>query len=743
MSLQPSVLRKLFAAGAVLAIMVATGFYLRGILKGWHSATPPPEKIPENIAQTAKGFTFSKSEGQRMLFTIQASSFQQYKDGERYELHGASITLYGRQGDRSDHIYGSDFQYDKRTGNVVADGEVQIDLQVDSPTGKLRPTTPVASPGTIVHLKTSGLRFNDSTGIAQTKEKIEFRVPEADGSAVGAIYNSHESVLHLKSAVKFVTTGRQQATILGQSAEVLRSPQRVIVEKARIEQPPRVVTTDRLTVLLRDDSTVQRIEGQGNVHALREGPKGFDVSAPQGELGLDGSSQLRSGLLSGGVDFSSTDPERPSHGRAGKLVLTFGGKGALEKVRAEDSLDFNEGPAGKSQEIQASAADFLLRGGKILEKATTSSGPAQILLTQGNSKSTVSAGQFDARFSDDNRLRSVVGSPDAKIVSVTPNQPDRVSTSSRVVAAFTGKGEISSAEQDGSFHYIEGQREAWAEHARYNPADESYVLTGSPRVKEADYSLTAGTVQLNRRNSSAVAQGNVKTTYIQRSQPGGAMLGSADPVHVTGAGMTASRAGGAARYASARLWRGPDIVQAPTIVFDQAHRAIHAEGDASSQVSSVFVQTDKKGKITPVNVTSDKLDYVDADRKAVFTGNVLVKIEGSTVTAETVQAVLEPRNAQAQTQGASQLDHIVAVGDVRIEQANRKAMGRQLFYTAKDEKFVLTGSPSQPPSIFDAERGQIHGDSLTFFTHDGRVLVGSGETSPNVTQTKVQDASKK
>src|SRR5262245_5509165 len=137
MPLQPRVLRGLFAGAAVLAIVVATGFYLRGILNARLTATPPPAKIPENMKQTAQGFSFSKSDGPRTLFTIQASSFKQYKDGQRYELHGASITLFGRQGDRADHIYGSDFQYDRATGNVTADGEVQIDLEVESPMNKL------------------------------------------------------------------------------------------------------------------------------------------------------------------------------------------------------------------------------------------------------------------------------------------------------------------------------------------------------------------------------------------------------------------------------------------------------------------------------------------------------------------------------------------------------------------------------------------------------------------------------
>jgi lipopolysaccharide export system protein LptA len=185
------------------------------------------------------------------------------------------------------------------------------------------------------------------------------------------------------------------------------------------------------------------------------------------------------------------------------------------------------------------------------------------------------------------------------------------------------------------------------------------------------------------------------------------------------------------------------VVEAPVIVFDNAHRSLQAQKDASRRVSSVFVQVDKNGKATPVNIRSDRLSYVDAERRAVYSGNVLVDIEGSTITADTVQAFLLPRGAQGQTQSGSQLDHIVAQGDIQIQQPERKATGSQLVYTAQDEKFVLTGTPQKPPSIFDAERGEILGDSLTFFRHDGRVLVGNGDSSHTLTQTKVQDASKK
>src|SRR5262249_49271097 len=315
-------------------------------------------------------------------------------------------------------------------------------------------------------------------------------------------------------------------------------------------------------------------------------------------------------------------------------------------------------------------------------------------------------------------------------------QADRVTSSRELTAGFNKQGEIVSAEQAGDFRYAEGTRTGRADRARYTAADENYFLTGSPRVTDADTSLTADTGQVNRKIGSMFAQGNVKTTYNQKAQTEGtgAMLGSSEPVHVTGSTMAATRSSGSARYTAARLWRGPDIVEAPTLVFDRAQRSLQAQRDKSTRVAAVFLQKDKNGKTTPVNILADKLSYVDAERKAVFSGTVVTRIEGSTVTADSVQVLLQPRGSQSGPQSGSQLDRIVAQGDIQIQQPGRKATGSQLVYTGEDEKFVLTGSAGHPPSIFDAERGQITGDSLTFFTHDGRVLVGSRDSSQTLTQ---------
>jgi lipopolysaccharide export system protein LptA len=744
MAFDPKRLRKIFAGGAVMVFVIALGFYLRGFFKPQETIPDTPKNIPSGVEKSATGFNLSKSEGGKTLFTIHAASVQQYKEGGRAALHDVSITVFGRNQDRSDQIYGSDFAYDPAAKVVTAEGEVRIDLEAVSAS-----TTPgqpsAAETKNLIHVKTSGLTFNENTGIAQTKAAIEFRVPEGDGSAVGATYDSHGGVLTLKSAVRLTSTSPRKATITGQSATITKNPSKVVMQSAKVEELQRVISADKVTVFLGDDNNIERVVGSGNLHAVSTGVRAFEVSAPEGELEMADANQARKGVLSGGVTFASKG-DSPAEGKAGKILLTFGSGNRLTKARAQDLVQLKQGPAGKSQELHAVALDLSVKNGRRLEKAVTSGGPAEIVREQTPGKTTISAGHFEAVFNDQNRPVSLYGTPDAKIVDTAPGKPDRILTSRELTARFNDKGEIISADQTGDFHYQEGTQTASAERAKYAAADETILLSGLPRVIDANQgiTLTADSIQLNRKTRNASAQDNVKTTYSKMSaQPGGAMLGSADPIHVTGSSATMNSATGVARYTKARLWQGPNIVEAPTISFDRTKRSLQAQGGQGGHVASVFVQKDKNGKLTPVNVTSDRLSYVDADRRAVFSGNVAVRAQDVTISSATVQVILLPNKSQAQTQAASQLDHIEAQGDIKIEQGSRKATGNQLVYTAADEKMVLTGTPERLPSIFDAERGQISGDSLTFFTHDGRVLVGSGETSKTEIPNRIPDASKK
>jgi lipopolysaccharide export system protein LptA len=351
----------------------------------------------------------------------------------------------------------------------------------------------------------------------------------------------------------------------------------------------------------------------------------------------------------------------------------------------------------------------------------------------------VTAGKFTAQFDDLGQLSTVHGAPDARIVNKNSGQPDRVSTSEKLDASFHPGSGIDLLVQQGNVFYVDRERKAWSEKARYTPADQILVLTGSPRVIDGGMTTTARSMRLNRATGEAFAEGDVKSTYSDlKLQPNGAMLASSSPIHVTSRAMTAHRTPAIAVYTgNARLWQDANLVQAPTIEFDHDHRSLHAQGSTTQSVSTVLIQTEKDGKTTPVRITSDQLTYTDDEHLAHFDGAVRAQGSDVTVTSAEMDVYLVPRSKSTTNQslnGAARIDHIIARNRVVITQPQRRGNGDTLVYTAADDKFVLTGGP---PSIFDAERGRITGVSLTLFRHDDRVLVEGNDTSPTVTHTRV------
>ena len=191
-------IRRWFAGGAILVLVLVAGAYFYASWRVQNALKEVPGKIGLNVRQSAQGFTVSRSEAGRTIFKIQASKAVQFKEGARAELHDVMITLYGRDSSRFDQIYGTDFEYDPQSGDVSAKGEVNIDLEAN-PEGLLKPDqAPPKELKNPIHLKTSGLIFNQKTGNAYTKERVEFSIPQANGSAVGVHYSGKDNLLTLQ-----------------------------------------------------------------------------------------------------------------------------------------------------------------------------------------------------------------------------------------------------------------------------------------------------------------------------------------------------------------------------------------------------------------------------------------------------------------------------------------------------------------------------------------------------------------
>jgi lipopolysaccharide export system protein LptA len=812
-------LRRWLAVIAVLFTATVSGMYFYARLRQRNVLKEIPNKIGIDIKQTANGFQFSKSDGKRTLFTVQAGSLKQFQLDGSAELRHVSVILYGRDSSRFDQIYGDDFSYDKKSGNITAHGDVQIDLE-SNPTGGTGPDqgTPreLKNP---IHLETTDLVFNQNSGDASTGARVDFRTPQATGWAVGVQYSGKSNTLTLVSQIHVTLGGPQAGTLVATDGRITHDPHQVVLENPRIERAAGTMQAEEATFFLGPENEVQRILATGNVTAESSGDDADQTRAraDEAEMLLSGKQNLlHTATLTGNVHVERIGSQ-PMQGDAGRAILDFQGRNELKKVHATDGVHLAQHPkpsaapttdasehaspqrASEPQnfDLNAPTVDFFIADANRLDHAETS-GAAQITISPAQNSNpaakattqhtVVTAGRFDAKFAaaadGSSRLTSIHGAPEAKIVNFTPQLPDRVSTSQTLDALFLPQGGISSIIQKGNVAYDDGKvpskhTQAWADKAVYTPADRILVLTGSPRVSEGSMATTARTIRINRATDDAFADEDVKSTYSElQEQPNGALLASASPIHVTSATMTAHNSPAVALYrGNARLWQDANIVEAPSIQFDRDRRFLVAQGKPTQPVSTVLVQPKlvqpspaQPGKVEsasapvskaqtkgeskakakseekpaddgPIAITSARLTYADADRLAHYEGGVTAKGSNFTASSDTMDAYLVPRSQTSSNQrlagnisGPGQLDHLVAKGNVVVQQPTRRAEGKTLVYTASDDKFVLTGGP---PSIFDAERGKITGVSLTFFRGDDRVLVEGEASTPVVTQTRV------
>jgi len=824
-------LSRWFALGAILMIAIVAGMYFYARLSLRNAVHAVPAKLGLDIQQTADGFSISKSGVQgRTQFTVNASKAVQFKEGGRAELHNVKIIIYGKDSARFDRITGDNFEFDPKSGDINAKGTVLIDLEANPEGIKHSDQTPPEQTRNPIHLETDGLIFNKNTGDASAAGKVVFQTPQATGSAVGIKYVAKTGRMDLLSSVVMTVKRPQPVHLNADRGVITKQPHQVFLTTVHVTREQQEMWSDQATFFLREDDTVDHILAEGNVRSVihgRSAPKSPTSTSPSDQMSnttpnpnpsssetrersdhaelflLGTRNLLTKAILTGNVQLTSLGAQ-PADAAAGRVTLQFAttpaGEQLLKTVHAEEGVRLTQknsqsaavmaksaatsspsGPSppspsrasakGSTQDVEMTAPvmDFVVKDGRLLENAETS-GPPQIVITQpeSNQKTVVTAAKFTAKFTDKNRMSTLHGEPNAKIVSGVldaskvppakpgaPAQTDRVSTSHMLDVAFLPQGGISSITQSGDLVYVDGPQKAWAQRGEYTATDEMLVLNGSPRVVNSGMTTTAQTMRMNRLTGDSMAEGNVKSTYSDlKPQPNGALLASSDPIHVTSRSMTAQRSTAIAVYTGdARLWQDANIVEAPVLQFDRDHRSLIGQGalpgTSAQPVSTVLVQVDKTGKVTPVHITSARLNYVDLERRIFLDGGVTAKATDATMTSEQMTVFLRPRSQVQPGQSKpgtgsvtpglvtpGQVDHIIAENNVVVTEPTRRATGDRLVYTSDDDKFVMTGGP---PSIFDAEQGRTTGDSLTFYRHDDRVLVeskGKG-TSPTVTRTQV------
>jgi lipopolysaccharide export system protein LptA len=778
-------LRIWLLVGAGLLVMVIVAFLGYAHYRAHRFLTELPAKLGIDVASETDSFTLSQSGGPhgKTLYTIHAAKALQHKDG-KYTLHDVGIVVYGKNSDRADRIYGSEFEYDQKEQVATATGEVHLDLQAPAPTdakgrrdyaagGKQRVSgnhSLHVPDDRIIHVKTSGLVFMQKLGVAATDREIEFEYGGMTGHAMGADYDSDTGVVVLHSAVRVV--GLQQghpATLIAARAELNRPAKQLVLTQAKYvlvgggkKAAGQTVEADRMVVYLRGDGSAERMEAQGAV-TLTDGDGGR-VVAPRGDVLLDEKSKPQSAVLTGGVRYMADGALRQGQGQSAEVKVAFDKAGRLqhvvltgavklhERVRSSDaaSAPWSERDLAAGTVELALAAD---RAGKTQLQDAKASGDARLNVVSPTGKpgqassSDLGADILTAHFApmDGVRRLSVVngtGHTSLRRVSaagvVNTSSGETLEVHFRPVASHTASAtdEISTAVQQGNVVLTQmpvkklgdanpaQEEKATAARALYDAATQRLTLTGGVQLTDAASLLLADRVAMEQQTGDAEAEGAVKATYRFSGD-------TSEPVHVLASRAVFQHAAGQAIFYGvaghpARLWQGGSQVEAPVLQFDQKEKrlAAHGTGQGATMAVRTVLASAADAKAGTGKAGAGKAEVVRvASRELTYSD--------ATRQADFTGGV-EVENADGRMRGQEAVVYLQSAAGDRAGKntvaVNSKVAGQSGFMGGGVERIVATGNIE-----IDQTGRRATGEHVVYTASDGMfVMTGTAAAPPRI-----------
>jgi lipopolysaccharide export system protein LptA len=355
-------MRTLVFAAAVLLIAALGVFLASAKFRNSFKIGDVPKKLGLDIQQEANGYTFSHALGAHAQYKIHAEKEVQLKNN-RVVLHGVEIELYSDDGRRVDRIAGDEFEYDATSKTATATGPVEITLMRPGPeqaeevkaaapkdkklARDLAPVTAShAGPNDEIHVKTSGLTFDENTGVAATGRRVDFSTAQAGGSSMGATYDSQQGFLVLDRDVEL--TGERNGepvTVHAAHLEFTRDTRICRLQTAVVEYRGGQATAAEARVLFRDDGTAQHLDALGGFTATTA--TGGHLQAPRAQMDLDEKNQPRHGRLEGGVVMDSVKGTRTLHGTSPAAEIEFTPRGELRHAHLERGVTMDSAETGE------------------------------------------------------------------------------------------------------------------------------------------------------------------------------------------------------------------------------------------------------------------------------------------------------------------------------------------------------------------------------------------------------------
>jgi lipopolysaccharide export system protein LptA len=545
-------LRRWVVGAAVLLLAVVAGFFVYARYRIRRIEKDLPARLGINVQATANGFTFSQASGGHTLFTLKAAKQIQMKSGHVL-LHDVDITLYGPAGSgRSDRIYGDDFDYDQNTQTAISQGDVNIELEGMGSGAPANGTPPSAgtAESNAIRVRTRGLRFEQKTGDAETEQPVEFQLPRAAGTAVGANYNSKTGVLVLNSEVKITTSSNGKSAVINAAHATLeRNQMQGFLTGATMQYETEDGSADAATLYFRKDGTTERIDAEGHVRMRTD--TGAAMASQTANILMDTKSQPTEAVLGGGVEFGSSRGTDAMQGTSREGTLQFAtvtgadGKAqtALRHAEFRKDVHFTDAVTGLARDPRGHATKLVDGqkvdvdfgppgpGGETEAQSAVAEGNPVVTMQQFPSKgpattTRISGDRLVATLGEGNVMRELDGAGHTRIVDESTDGSRDTADGDTLHATFaqeavsaqadaapakaSGKKQkgsaaeprtqttIDTATEDGHVVLTEkpgpkpgattqpATLNGWAEHAEYHAGSQMLHLSGHPRIADGE-----------------------------------------------------------------------------------------------------------------------------------------------------------------------------------------------------------------------------------------------------------------
>ncbi len=139
------------------------------------------------------------------------------------------------------------------------------------------------------------------------------------------------------------------------------------------------------------------------------------------------------------------------------------------------------------------------------------------------------------------------------------------------------------------------------------------------------------------------------------------------------------------------------------------------------------IKTDRSFGFTatraPIDITSETVEADQKQNTVTFKGNVIAKQEDVTLYANTLLIVYDP--------DTKKLKEIIAIGNVKVVQLDRRATGQKATFDQDKDKVVLDGD-----AVVREGANVIRGERITFYVEEERSVVEpkkGGRVSTSIT----------